>query len=319
MEDCASSGDEDADGLADCADPDCVDVCVEDCSAPGDEDADGLADCTDPDCTEVCAEDCGNETDDDADGMVDCADPECDGVCVETDCSDGVDDDLDGRVDCEDSDCADAVGCTELCAAGSGDEDSDGWLDCADDDCWGDPACGGLTVWVESGTLNKRVQSWRQSSGYIAAGTSGRWTWRTTSVQFDLDATATSVQGRARLQRASGSMSCAFGFDRAWFHEDEESSVRGPIIPLLERSGFWSSGACGLSSAMMPSGVKSVAGGVLVYGDGTLRSGWWYNGGLTVVDRVRGSSEQRDVRTQYRTTTWLQPLEPGQPMLLGAP
>ena len=56
VEDCASPGDEDGDGLADCDDPDCVGdpACpppaVEDCATAGDEDGDGLADCDDPDC-----------------------------------------------------------------------------------------------------------------------------------------------------------------------------------------------------------------------------------------------------------------------------
>ncbi len=56
---------------------------VEDCGASGDEDGDGLADCEDPDCVDLCMEDCGNELDDDGDGLTDCEDPECvgDGAC----------------------------------------------------------------------------------------------------------------------------------------------------------------------------------------------------------------------------------------------
>ncbi|MAJ28625.1 hypothetical protein CBD41_04260, partial [bacterium TMED181] len=54
----------------------------EDCTQIGDEDADGLADCLDPDClgTPACTEagNCGDSIDNDLDGLVDCADWECD-------------------------------------------------------------------------------------------------------------------------------------------------------------------------------------------------------------------------------------------------
>ncbi|MGB1809925.1 MAG: hypothetical protein ACPHQT_06565 [Planctomycetota bacterium] len=61
----------------------------EDCTQPGDEDADGLADCYDSDClgTPACTEsgNCGDGIDNDLDGLVDCADWECD---TSADCSD---------------------------------------------------------------------------------------------------------------------------------------------------------------------------------------------------------------------------------------
>ena len=50
---CLDGLDGDADGLTDCADPDCAGVdpgCVEGCDTLADEDADGLTDCLDPDC-----------------------------------------------------------------------------------------------------------------------------------------------------------------------------------------------------------------------------------------------------------------------------
>jgi len=61
VEDCATAGDEDGNGLADCADPVCAAdevLCPpvgpdEDCAVEGDEDGNGLADCADP----VCAAD----------------------------------------------------------------------------------------------------------------------------------------------------------------------------------------------------------------------------------------------------------------------
>ncbi|HJN77617.1 MAG TPA: hypothetical protein QGF58_27100 [Myxococcota bacterium] len=54
----------------------------EDCSEEGDEDGDGLADCEDPDCVDVCLEDCDNGEDDDGDGLVDCDDDECAGEAI---------------------------------------------------------------------------------------------------------------------------------------------------------------------------------------------------------------------------------------------
>src|SRR6185295_7466039 len=55
---CDVVGDEDGNGLADCADPACAatpacQVRVESCSSPGDEDGNGLADCADPACAAV--------------------------------------------------------------------------------------------------------------------------------------------------------------------------------------------------------------------------------------------------------------------------
>ena len=51
-EDCSTVGDEDGNGLADCADPVCAAelACLENCGTPGDEDGNGLADCADPAC-----------------------------------------------------------------------------------------------------------------------------------------------------------------------------------------------------------------------------------------------------------------------------
>ncbi len=49
-EDCTDGVDNEGDGLADCEDADCVDVCMEDCSDGSDNDADGLVDCDDDEC-----------------------------------------------------------------------------------------------------------------------------------------------------------------------------------------------------------------------------------------------------------------------------
>jgi len=91
---CDDTLDNDFDGLADCADPDCfglAGVCnVEsDCGDFQDNDNDSFTDCFDSDCTGVAP--CGNENtvdrctdglDNDADGSIDCSDPNCSGFLV---------------------------------------------------------------------------------------------------------------------------------------------------------------------------------------------------------------------------------------------
>lgn len=51
-----------------------------DCGDGVDNDADGLLDCEDEDCVDLCIEDCGNGLDDDQDGYWDCDDDECVGA-----------------------------------------------------------------------------------------------------------------------------------------------------------------------------------------------------------------------------------------------
>ncbi len=130
-EDCSLSGDEDADGRADCADPDCAgnSACAAEACAGGvDDDGDGLVDCADPDCaaTSACppgAEACAGQIDEDGDGLVDCADPDCarTSVCVpdKEACAGALDEDGDGLVDCADPDCAFTSDCAVDCNAGS--------------------------------------------------------------------------------------------------------------------------------------------------------------------------------------------------------
>ncbi|MBL8618712.1 MAG: putative metal-binding motif-containing protein [Deltaproteobacteria bacterium] len=131
---CIERGDEDCDGLRDCADPDCASIpCVEDCDDPADNDADGLDDCTDPDCSPgTCVEDCTAGGDRDRDGLTGCADPDCYGPACAEDCTNPGDEDADGLADCEDADCDDL--CAEDCMT-PGDEDADGRADCRDEDC----------------------------------------------------------------------------------------------------------------------------------------------------------------------------------------
>jgi hypothetical protein len=80
--DADSDADADSDTDSD-ADTDPVDD--EDCGNGKDDDKDGLTDCEDEDCVDVCIEDCDNDKDDDGDGDVDCADDECFGT---SDCLD---------------------------------------------------------------------------------------------------------------------------------------------------------------------------------------------------------------------------------------
>ena len=162
-EDCANGQDDDADGLADCADPDCEGFgCPEDCSNGRDDDGDGLVDCADPGCSDpACPEDCDDGHDDDGDGYADCADPDCDGTGCPEDCRDGRDNDDDGLLDCEDGDCA--ASCTEDCD-GTADLDGDGLVACFDDDCWSDPFCRVEAITLRGGRLQgqsrRRFEIW---------------------------------------------------------------------------------------------------------------------------------------------------------------
>jgi hypothetical protein len=108
----------------DCRDPDCdlAPACAENCTDGVDNDADGLADCADPACSATaaaCQEQCTNDVDDDGNFLADCLDPDCDldPACAE-DCVDGrVDDDGDGRFDCLDPYCTPDPTCGAACPA----------------------------------------------------------------------------------------------------------------------------------------------------------------------------------------------------------
>ena len=122
------------------------------CDDGADNDADGLIDCFDPDCVGIppCgaeAGQCDDGVDNDADGTTDCFDVDCigDPICFEGDnatCTDGVDNDADGATDCADLDCSGIGLCgPEVCDDGF-DNDGDGLVDCFDvADCQGTPAC----------------------------------------------------------------------------------------------------------------------------------------------------------------------------------
>lgn len=167
---CADGFDDDADGLVDCADPDCLttsgrcgpvvplvplDPAIEGpvrlapggavvrawllavCTDRIDNDRDGRFDCGDPGCSDVPELCCGREADAGA-------------------CANGLDDDADGFVDCDDHGCGATTPCAPLrepperepgvgdpasaedslerCRDGS-DNDGDGYVDCADFDC----------------------------------------------------------------------------------------------------------------------------------------------------------------------------------------
>jgi hypothetical protein len=108
---CADGLDNDGDGLADAADPDCEDARDDDEAAPAAAAALGA---------------CGNGADDDGDGLVDAADPGCFDATDDSEsedapvageggdalpawilsCANGLDDDADGLADGDDPDCA---------------------------------------------------------------------------------------------------------------------------------------------------------------------------------------------------------------------
>ncbi len=199
---CGDGFDNDCDGLADCADPDCgartcsfaVAGAVPARSTPGvcstttricacttvaetgalcadgkDNDCDGLADCADPNCHPV-----GNALGQTCDANGTRCSPVLAGVSAcsvcapggdpinaqprgaETKCADNLDNDCDGKVDCQDANCAsgtltcdatgkqctaslvcrcpDASGTEAICHDGQ-DNDCDGKVDCADTNC----------------------------------------------------------------------------------------------------------------------------------------------------------------------------------------
>jgi hypothetical protein len=128
--------DDDCDGRANCADPDCrpatPGAAGKDCSAPGQFgmacDATGTCACTGngaaPEAREIS---CGDGIDNDCDFLVDCEDPDCGGrscgpsgaVCnatthacecpggtTESSCTDGIDNNCNGKIDCEEPACA---------------------------------------------------------------------------------------------------------------------------------------------------------------------------------------------------------------------
>ncbi len=164
IEVCDNGLDDDADGLVDCDDLDCLGT--PDCVGPGveanctngiDDDGDGQTDCDDfdcffdPSCLLLPEVDCDNNIDDDFDGLIDCSDPDCfaDPLCnqpgVETNCANGIDDDGDGAIDCADGDCTADPNCNvvpfEISCTDGIDNDGDGDVDCDDSDCTAFPGC----------------------------------------------------------------------------------------------------------------------------------------------------------------------------------
>lgn len=152
---CENGADDDADGLADAADPGCngpPDPSERSpllaCDDGADGDGDGLVDLADPGCaspagaTESPA--CNDGADNDGDGLVDLADPACaaaSGASEEATpaCSDALDNDGDGLVDGSDPGCAspaDAEETSALACDNGLDDDGDGASDGAD------PVCG---------------------------------------------------------------------------------------------------------------------------------------------------------------------------------
>jgi hypothetical protein len=140
-------------GMPPCSGTDCCVPSMESCTNGVDDDCDGLADCADPNCADqaICCvpsfESCTNGVDDDCDGLADCADPDCADqaiCCVPSpeSCTNGQDDDCDGLVDCDDPACDAAFECFSFClpfeaCIGGLDLDCDGLDGCVDPDCFG--------------------------------------------------------------------------------------------------------------------------------------------------------------------------------------
>ena len=141
--DTSAAGDADVDGGAVSCEAlgTCVGQGVEDpattCGDGLDNDEDGRADCADPDCADLafCGGDgseqgCQDGLDNDGDGATDCDDDDCDprAVCqAEPElCANGVDDDHDGLTDCDDGACAGHAVCAPPSQA---DSDGDGLRD----------------------------------------------------------------------------------------------------------------------------------------------------------------------------------------------
>ncbi len=158
QENCSVAGDEDNNGLADCADPACygqtgpgpvLGTCGDEetlaaCADNYDNDGDGKIDCQDEDCFGTsCAEVCGDGLDNDGDGKTDCQDEDCfDPSCAE-DCTNPGDEDQNGLEGCLDPACDGVQGCelgTEVSCGDLFDNDADGKIDCADEDCF-DASC----------------------------------------------------------------------------------------------------------------------------------------------------------------------------------
>ena len=283
VEDCGSEGDEDGDGLADCEDPDCADVCVEDCESEGDEDQDGLADCDDPDCFDLCVEDCDDGIDNDGDGREDCRDIDCVDECPE-DCENGQDDDYDGLVDCEDGECADDLSCYEDCSNGD-DDDRDGKTDCDDDDCWGTAECATVTAHVTGGRAHTTGQV-QYGSSY---GPGGPPVYHFT-LSFDMS--AHDVSGELTVDYGSSVLGCNWYIDSMSGGVSHTGYSYTYQIPVLWRSGWRTSGACGgvVGSEVLPDALSWYSSTGLALprtpGPGGGRGKLWYVGRLATYDYI---------------------------------
>ncbi len=307
-EDCGTPGDEDLDGLADCEDEDCAEVCVEDCDLEGDEDQDGLADCEDEDCAEVCVEDCELEGDEDRDGLADCDDDDCAEFCVETDCHDGLDndgdgkedcrdidcywecpedcsngedDDYDGLVDCEDGECADLDTCQEVCDNGD-DDDEDGDADCDDDDCWGTAECATVTSKVTGGRSHQVGRM--HYSYYWAPGAGYHYSY---ALSFTMS--ASNVTGDLVIDYGSTSIGCSWAIDQMFGSTANTGYYSFTYtIPVHWRSGWRTSGGCGgaVGSGVLPASLV------------------WSSSGLGLTDPPRAMWYQGKVDTYEYFSSW---------------
>ncbi|HSA20035.1 MAG TPA: PPC domain-containing protein, partial [Myxococcota bacterium] len=163
---CDDGADDDGDGLADCADPDCAadpacatgSCCVAH-GTPGCEDP-GISAC-------VCAQDdycCDTEWDASCVGEVDSLGCGTCGGAAEV-CDDGADNDGDGLADCADPDCGTDPGCLDFCPGYTGASNccqnsdpcgwaADGYCDCEGTCAWDAADCGGALEICDDGADN---------------------------------------------------------------------------------------------------------------------------------------------------------------------
>ena len=254
VEVCDDGIDNDDDGLVDCLDQDCSDVCDEDCGDGFDNDADSAIDCDDTDCDGECPEDCHDGRDNDGDGLVDCEDDECDGEGCSEVCDDGRDNDGDGLVDCEDVECA--AGCAEdICDDGL-DDDLDGLVDCDDDDCWGN----GCEVTIATLTGVGMVGQVETLDAHLFAASYGSYTDVAYNVMYGSGELEGSAWGTVRYGTVSGawdtctwavsSVQAQGSFVRAQFSAGGQglgSNFRSELD--LDRNGVQLSSACTLPRA----------------------------------------------------------------------
>ncbi len=198
----------------------------------------------------------------DGDGWASCEECNDDDAGINPDateiCDSGADEDCNGLVDCEDAACASSSSsCFESVCDDNEDDDDDGLVDCVDDDCAGIGDCMVIVSQVSDGMLKNRHLRW--GSVGSASGSSGAHIeWSSTSYADAL--VAQSLTGTMKVYENSAVQTCVWGVGRMQL--DRSSFGAGPTSSLA-RSGFATSGGCGLSSFFLPQALVASSGWAL--------------------------------------------------------